>query len=68
MCSALALCDSSARGFHVQPRKLWLVCTGTTDNSFMARKVVSKTGTENCTVYFESRMINCMKCSIRAKM
>ena len=53
MRSALALCDSSASGFHVLPRKLWLVCTGTTDNSSMARKVVSKTGIENCTVYFD---------------
>ena len=26
---------------------------GTTDNSSMARKVVSKTGIENCTVYFD---------------
>ena len=32
---------------------LWLVCTGTTDNSSMARKVVSKTGIENCSVYFD---------------
>ena len=42
----VTLCDSSASGFHVLPRKLWLVCTGTTDNSSMAGKVVSKTGTE----------------------
>ena len=37
--------DQYASGFHVLPRKLWLVCTGTTDNSSMATKVVSKTGT-----------------------
>ena len=45
---------TSLRVFHVLPRKLWLVCTGTTDNSsMMARKVVSTTGIENCTVYFD---------------
>ena len=53
MRSALALFDSSASGFRVLPRKLWLVCTGTTDNSSLARRVVSKTGTKNCTVYFD---------------
>ena len=36
-----------------QWRKLWPVCTETTDNSSMARKVVSKTGIENCIVYFD---------------
>ena len=50
MRSELALCDSSASGFYVL---LWLVCTGATDNSSMARKVVSKTGIENCFVYFD---------------
>ena len=38
----LALCDSNASGFHVLPRKLWLVCTGTTDNSSMARKALKQ--------------------------
>ena len=52
MRSALALCDCSSSEFHVLPR-LWLVCTGKTDNSSMARKVVSKTGIENSTVYFD---------------
>ena len=49
----LALYDSSASVFHVLPRKLWLVCIGTTDSSSMARKMASKTGIENCTVYFD---------------
>ena len=49
----LALCDSSASGFQVLPRKLWLVYTGTTDNSSMALKVVSKTGIQNSTVCFD---------------
>ena len=51
MRSALALYDSS--GFHVWPRKLWLVCIGTTDSNSIARKVVSKTGIENCTAHFD---------------
>ena len=46
------ICDCSSSEFHVLPR-LWLVCTGKTDNSSMARKVVSKTGIENSTVYFD---------------
>ena len=49
MRSTLALCDRS--GFHVLPRKLWLECIGKTDNS-IARKAISKTGIENCTVHF----------------
>ena len=50
MRSALAICDSSE--FHVWPRKLWLVCIGTIQA--IASKVVSKTGSENCTMHFDN--------------
>ena len=56
MRSAFALYNSSASGFHVLPRKLWLVCIETTDNSSMERKVVFKTKIENFTVYFDHNL------------
>ena len=40
MRSALAVSDSS--GLHVLPRKLWLVCIGTTDNNSIARKALKQ--------------------------
>ena len=55
MCSTLALCGcfATAVGFYVLPRRLWLVCIGTTDKNSIASKVVSSTGIENCNVHFD---------------
>ena len=53
MRSALALWGRFATAVGFMSCKLWLVCIGTTDNNSTAKRMIYKTGIENCTVHFD---------------